>query len=217
VSQDVARTLVELGASVVADALRDLGHGDRTAAAGIAPVDRRHAAAGPVRTARFERVAPDDTRGFAPLAAFIDSCRPGEVLVLGRAEDASPGSVWGEICSTGASRRGCAGVVVDGYMRDELALERGEPPVFSRGAFAQDCLGRSMVAETGTDTVCGGVLAVTGDWVVADVDGVVFVPQSALDEVLAAAEEKRRVERVLLDAVASGQSLAEAVERTGTL
>ena len=209
--------LVGLGSSVVADALRDLGHGDRTAAPGIAPVDRHHAAAGPVRTARFEKVTPEDARGFGPLAAFIDSCRPGEVLVLGAAEGASPGSVWGEICSTAAHQRGCAGVVVDGYMRDQLALERGEPPVFSRGSFPQDCLGRSMVAETGTDTVCGGVRVTTGDWVVADVDGVVFVPQAALDEVVAAAEAKRRAELALLDAVAAGESLAAAVERTGTL
>jgi 4-hydroxy-4-methyl-2-oxoglutarate aldolase len=216
VSADAARALVELGSSVVADALRDLGHGDRTAAPGIAPIVRRHAAAGPARTARFEAVGRD-SRGFEPLAAYIDSCRSGEVLVLGGAENASPGSVWGEICSTAARRRGCAGVVIDGYMRDQLALEQGEPPVFSRGAFAQDCLGRSMVAETGTDTVCGGVSVVTGDWVVADVDGVVFVPQAALEEVVAAAEEKRRVEQALLDAVASGQSLAEAVERAGTL
>ena len=35
----------------------------------------------------------------------------------------------------------------------------GDPiaQVISRGAFSQDCLGRFMVSETGTDTVCGGV------------------------------------------------------------
>jgi 4-hydroxy-4-methyl-2-oxoglutarate aldolase len=205
------------GSSIVADALRDLGYPERTAAPGFLPVNRHHVAVGPARTARFEPVGRDDDRGFLPLAAFIDSGEPGDVLVLGAAEGASPGSVWGEICSTAAVRRGCAGVVIDGYMRDELALERMELPVFSRGAFAQDCLGRSMASETGTEAVCGGVLVATGDWVVADLDGIVFVPQALEAQVLEAAAEKRRAEQALLAAVAAGRSLKEAVESIGTL
>lgn len=212
-----AEALASFGTSVVADALRDLGHSDRTASYGLRPVRPEHVVAGPARTAQFEAVGVDDERGFLPLAAFIDSCRAGEVLVLGVAEEASPGSVWGEICSTAASQRGCAGVVVDGYMRDVLALERFGLPVFSRGAFSQDCLGRSMIAEAGTVAVCGGVRVATGDWVVADADGVVFVPKDLLSTVLATAEEKRVAEQALLDAVADGGSLADAVKRVGTL
>jgi regulator of RNase E activity RraA len=212
-----AEALASFGSSVVADALRDLGHSAQTASYGLRPVRREYVVAGPVRTAQFAAVAADDDRGFLPLAAFIDSCRTGEVLVLGAAEGASPGSVWGEICSTAASRRGCVGVVIDGYMRDELALERIGLPVFSRGAFSQDCLGRSMIAEAGTVAVCGGVRVATGDWVVADADGVVFVPQDLLSTVLVTAEEKRASEQALLDAVADGGSLADAVRRVGTL
>jgi 4-hydroxy-4-methyl-2-oxoglutarate aldolase len=205
------------GSSIVADALRDLGYPERTAAPGLHPVNREHVAVGPARTARFESVGRDDDRGFLPLAAFIDSGEPGDVLVLGAAEGASPGSVWGEICSTAAARRGCAGVVIDGFMRDELALEGMKLPVFSRGAFAQDCLGRSMVSETGTEAVCGGVRVATDDWVVADLDGVVFVPRALEAQVLEAAAEKRRAEQALLEAVAAGRSLKEAVESIGTL
>jgi 4-hydroxy-4-methyl-2-oxoglutarate aldolase len=212
-----AEALASFGSSVVADSLRDLGYSDRTASYGVRPVRREHVAAGRARTAAFEVVASDDDRGFLPLAAFIDSCRQGEVLVLGDAVGASPGSVWGEICSTAASQRGCAGVVIDGYMRDQLAIERMDLPVFSRGAFPQDCLGRSMVVEGRTDAICGGVPVSTGDWVVADADGVVFVPPEILSTVLETASEKRRAEQALLDAVAAGESLAEAVKRVGTL
>jgi regulator of RNase E activity RraA len=212
-----AGTLANFGSSVVADSLRDLGHSDRTASYGVRPVRREHVATGEARIAAFEAVGSDDERGFLPLAAFIDSCRPGEVLVLAGAEGASPGSLWGEICSTAAAQRGCAGVVIDGYMRDELAIERMDLPVFSRGAFPQDCLGRSMVVEGRTEAVCGGVLVSTGDWVIADADGVVFVPAEMLSTVLETAAEKRRAEHALLDAVAAGESLAEAVKRVGTL
>lgn len=212
-----AETLASFGSSVVADSLRDLGHFDRTASYGVRPVRREHVATGQARIAAFEAVGSDDDRGFLPLAAFIDSCRPGEVLVLAGAEGASPGSIWGEICSTAAARLGCAGVVIDGYMRDQLAIEGMDLPVFSRGAFPQDCLGRSMVVEGRADAVCGGVHVSTGDWVVADADGVVFVPAEILSSVLETAAEKRRAEQALLDAVAAGESLAEAVKRVGTL
>ena len=74
-----------------------------------------------------------------------------------------------------------------------------------------------MVSETGTEAVCGGVRVATGDWVVADLDGIVFVPQALLAEVLEAAEQKRRAEQALLEAVAAGRSLKDAVESIGTL
>jgi regulator of RNase E activity RraA len=52
---------------------------------------------------------------------------------------------------------------------------------------------------------------------VADLDGVVFVPQALGAQVLEAAEEKRRAEQALLQAVAGGRSLKDAVESIGTL
>jgi regulator of RNase E activity RraA len=211
-----AARLRELGSSVVADALRDLGHRRQTAAHGLRPVVPEHACAGPARTARFERV-PEASADFLPLAELIDSCRPGEVLVLDSARDASPGSVWGEICSTAAIGRDAAGVVIDGFMRDELRLGALGLPLFSRGAFPQDCLGRSMVRATNVAVEIGGVSVQPGDLVVADVDGVVFVPAAMLDEVLAASEEKHAAEQALLEAVRDGGSLRDAVARIGTL
>jgi 4-hydroxy-4-methyl-2-oxoglutarate aldolase len=208
--------LRELGSSLVADCLRDIGHPDRTARHGLAPVNRRHACAGVVRTAHFEPV-PSDARDFLPLAEFIDSARPGDVMVLDCAEGAAPGSVWGEICSTTATARGAAGVVIDGYMRDELALETMALPLFSRGAHARDCLGRSMVAATDVPVRIGGIGVEPGDIVVADLNGVAFFAASQLDEVLAACEDKAVAEAELLAAVAGGGSLRDAVARVGTL
>lgn len=211
-----AARLRELGSSIVADALRDLGRRQQTAAHGLRPIVLEHACAGPVRTAHFEPVAEADA-DFLPLAAFIDSCQPGDVLVLDCATEASPGSVWGEICSTTAIQRGAAGVVVDGFMRDELRLGALGLPVFSRGAFPQDCLGRSMVRATQVTVEIGGVAVEPGDLVVADVDGVVFVPAAMASEALAASEEKHAAEQALLQAARAGGSLRDAVARVGTL
>ena len=214
-ADSIAR-LRELGSSIVADALRDIGRPVQTARPGLRPVARRHACAGTARTAHFEPV-PEDERDFLPLAGFIDSARPGDVLVLDSAEGAPPGSVWGEICSTAATARGAAGVVIDGYMRDELALEAIGLPLFSRGAHARDCLGRSMVRATDVPIEVGGVAVARGDIVVADIDGVAFFGAELLGELLSACEEKARAEQALMAAVGAGGSLRDAVARVGTL
>jgi 4-hydroxy-4-methyl-2-oxoglutarate aldolase len=214
-AERIAR-LRELGSSIVADSLRDIGLPDQTARHGLLPVNRHHACAGVVRTAHFEPV-PADAQDFLPLATFIDSARPGDVLVLDCAEGAAPGSVWGEICSTAAAARGAAGVVIDGYMRDELALEEMGLPLFARGAHARDCLGRSMVAATDVPVQIGGIDVAPGDLVVADLNGVAFFAPTVLDELLAACEEKAVAEAALLAAVATGGSLRDAVARVGTL
>ncbi len=214
-TEAVAR-LRELGSSIVADALRDIGRPDQTARHGLRPVDRRHACAGIVRTAHFEPV-PAEERDFLPLAKFIDSARPGDVLVLDHAEDALPGSVWGEICSTRASALDAAGMVIDGFMRDELALEAIGLPLFSRGAHPRDCLGRSMVRATDVPIAIGGVTVTPGDLVVADVDGIVFFGADLLVELLPACEEKATAEASLMAAVSAGGSLHDAVARVGTL
>ncbi len=115
-----AEALRTYGGGVVADALRDLGYSERRprpgsdrSIASTSPWGRLHGA--------LRAVGRDDDRGFLPLAAFIDSGEPGEVLVLGAAE--------GAICRLGLGRdllgeqlqpvAECAGVVVDGFMRDD--------------------------------------------------------------------------------------------------
>lgn len=214
--QDRLARLVELGTPVVSDALRDLGHPDHIVEHGILPVARRHACAGPVRIAVFAPV-PDDPGDFRPLARFIDAVAPGEVLVLAGARDAVPGSLWGEICSAAAEAHGAAGVVIDGYMRDELALEASDLPLFSRGAYARDCLGRSVISAVDVPATVAGVPVAPGDIVVADIDGVVFLAPDLIDAVLEEGERKAAAEAELLATARAGGSLHDAVSRAGTL
>ncbi len=216
-TEAIPDVLRQLGSSLLSDALRDVGFPNYTAAPGIAPINRSDVTAGPVRTSTCARAGTGDLHSFLPLATFIDSCESGDVLVFGPAEGASAGSVWGSICTAAALSRGCAGVIIDGFMRDTLDIAATALPVFSRGALAQDCLGRSMVAETNADIVCGGVRVQPGDWVVADVDGVVFIPAKNLEDAIYAAGEKRQKEQLLLEAVRSGSSLTDAVGRLRTL
>ena len=52
----------------------------------------------------------------------------------------------------------------------------------------------------------GGVEVSAGDWVVADVDGVAFVPRASVDDVLAAGADRETKEAGFFDALKSGST-----------
>jgi len=63
----------------------------------------------------------------------------------------------------------------------------------------------------------GGVLVSSGDWVVADVDGVTFVPGGTLDEVLAAGRAREAKEAGFFEALRSGSTTVELLGLNASL
>ncbi|MEU3333444.1 RraA family protein [Streptomyces sp. NPDC002144] len=134
--------------------------------------------------------------------AFTVRCPPGDNLMLHAAiHRAEPGSVvvvesgdldWalagGNVCAV-AQRRGIAGFVLDGLIRDLAEVREAGFPVFARGVIPIPGT-KSAVAPLGEPVVCGGVRVSAGDVVVADEEGVVAVPAARLDEILTAARAK---------------------------
>lgn len=218
--QNNIRRLQELGSPVVSDALLKLGHLDHMATPGMRPVNRGHACAGPIRIARFEP-ALDGARDFGPLARFIDGVTPGEVLVLTSSPNIAPGALWGDICSSVAETNRAGGVVIDGFMRDELTLEQSALPVFSRGTFSRDGLAVSNIGAVDEPTTVGGLLVRPGEMVLADIDGVVFFKADLIEELITVCEQMLVAEASLRDVLrssaASGGTLADAVARIGAM
>src|SRR5580692_8518567 len=130
-----------------------------------------------------------------PLWASPAGCTPGDNLAVHVAVTTAPrGSVlvvdvgrvidrgyWGEVLTTGAEAAGLSGLVLDGGVRDVAALEAHGFPVFS-SAIALTGATKDERGTVGAPVRVGGVWVAAGDWVVADVDGVTFVPLSALDD-----------------------------------
>ena len=134
--------------------------------------------------------------------AFTVRCPPGDNLMLHAAiHRAGPGSVvvvesgdrdWalagGNVCAV-ARRRGIAGFVLDGLIRDLAEVREMRFPVFARGVIPIPGA-KSVVRPLGEPVTCGGVRVAAGDVVVADEEGVVVVPADRRDEVLAAARAR---------------------------
>ena len=168
----------------------------------------------------------------AALAApvYPVGCAPGDNLAVHVAVTRAPkGSAlavdvgwvadrgyWGEVLTTAAEAAGLAGLVLDGGVRDVAALESHRFPVFAAG-IALTGATKDKPGTVGAPVRVGGVLVGPGDWVVADVDGVTFVPAAALEQVLAAGREREAKEAGFFEALRSGSTTIELLGLDATL
>jgi 4-hydroxy-4-methyl-2-oxoglutarate aldolase len=121
----------------------------------------------------YDKLSPES---FAPLI------RPGTALVIDDAPLADVGSI-GSYNILEWQSLGCVGVVTDGTARDTDEIITQKVPLYMRRAGRGIRPGRNELESVNRPVVCGGVLVVPGDVVVADGDGVVVVPRSQAEAV----------------------------------
>jgi regulator of RNase E activity RraA len=137
--------------------------------------------AGPACTVRC---APGDN---LMLHAAIYRAAPGSVLVV-EAGDIEYAVSGGNVCAV-AKRRGIAGFVVDGVIRDLAEVREDRFPVFARGVMPIPG-GKDVLGELNGTVRCGGVQVSAGDMVVADEEGIVVVPAGEQERVLEVARAR---------------------------
>jgi regulator of RNase E activity RraA len=119
--------------------------------------------------------------------ASIYLAQPGDVIVV-EAGDDEMAVAGGNVCAI-ARRRGVAGLVVDGVIRDVGEAREAGFPVFARGA--SPIPGKRVgEGEVNAAIRCGGVVVNPGDVVVADEEGIVVVPRARAADVLGKAQAK---------------------------
>jgi regulator of RNase E activity RraA len=140
---------------------------------------------------------------------FIDDVPPGSVIVLdnGGREDAT---VWGDILTEIAHRRGIAGTVIDGINRDKSLCLDLNYPVYSRESWMRTGKDRVQVEGVNKPVTIGGARVGPGDLLKGDADGVVVIAREHEDRVLAAAEDIHAAEERIRAAVRDGMRLDEA-------
>ncbi|MEV4998506.1 RraA family protein [Streptomyces niveus] len=121
------------------------------------------------------------------LHAAIYRAEPGSVVVV-QAGDVDYALAGGNVCAV-AQRRGIAGFVLDGVIRDLGEVREMGFPVFARGVIPIPGT-KAAVEPLNRDVRCGGVTVRAGDIVVADEEGVVVTPHGRAEEVLSASRAK---------------------------
>ncbi len=171
---------------------------------------------GRCKTTLWADMAHDDPKPYELELIAVDACRPDDVLIAAASGSMRSG-IWGELLSTAARNRGCVGAIVDGAVRDVAKMTAMKFPVFARGTCLYDSMHRQRVTDVDVPVEIAGVRFCPGDLVIADVDGVVVVPQAVEADAIARAWQKVHEENVTRDAIRGGMKAVAAYKKYGVL
>lgn len=145
---------------------------------------------------------------------------PGCVVVVDSGGEAHAGK-FGEMTSWALKQGGAHGIVIDSYIRDWLGLEaipnftpcvRGTSPIESASRWQINALNVDIGLP---GTMTSRVRVSPGDWIVAEADGVIVVPQAIAMEVLVKVEEMEAREQGMREDLAAGVPFEEAFNKWG--
>lgn len=122
----------------------------------------------------------------------LDMAKPGDVLVI----DAGSGnnrSLAGEIMLTMAYKKGLAGVVIDGCLRDLDGIRKIPMAVYAKGITPQGPF-KNGPGEINVPVCCGGQVVFPGDILVGDQDGIVVIHPQDAEAIAKAAIKKKQSE-----------------------
>lgn len=179
------------------------------------------------RIAGTSRLRPMHAGGWLGGPALTVKTRPGDNLMVHKAIDmAQPGDVIvvdaggvlvnaiiGELMSTTAEKKGVAGFIIDGSIRDAGALRAGKFPVFAAGVSHRGPY-KDGPGEINGPISIDGMIVEPGDLIVADDDGVLCVPYDDMEGILKDAQAKKATEDKMMQAILAGTSDKKWVDET---
>lgn len=163
--------------------------------AALRPMHRGGKLCGPALTVK---VAPGDN---LMVHKAIDIAAPGDVIVVD-AGGVLTCAIVGDIMSSLAQKRGVAGMVIYGAIRDAAEIRARRFPVYACGVTHRGPY-KNGPGEINAPIALDGMVVHAGDIIVGDADGVVAVPLAHAAEVLALAQAQLVKETAILKSIAS--------------
>lgn len=127
----------------------------------------------------------------------IDMAQPGDVIVID-AQGETQNAITGELMLTWASRKGLAGVIIDGAVRDSAAIKAMGMAVYAAGITPNGPFKNGPGEINGTIT-CGGIVVKPGYIIVGDSDGVVAIDPLDAQSILKMANATMEKEAKIMD------------------
>jgi len=128
--------------------------------------------------------------------------QPGDVIVCDAGGDLT-NSLLGELMLTYAVKRGVAGFVLNGAIRDADAFRETNVPTFAAGVTHRGPY-KDGPGEINVPISLDGMVIEPGDIVIGDSDGVLSIPLADAEEILSKTEAKHAAETRQMKAIAEG-------------
>ena len=166
--------------------------------AALRPMHKGGKLCGPALTVK---VAPGDN---LMVHKAIDIAAPGDVIVVD-AGGVLTTAIIGDIMSSLAEKRGVAGMVIYGAIRDVAEIGARRFPVYACGVTHRGPY-KNGPGEINAPVALDGMVVNPGDIIVGDADGVVAVPLAQAEEILKLARAQLAKETGMLKSIGKGKA-----------
>lgn len=223
-----AQSLTPFSSADIADALHALGlDGYIPNIASLSPQNGARKIIGKAHTTQFLPIAESQNVAEEKSVQFVDALpsidEQPETIIVVATDLTKPGcsirnAVWGGLMTTRAMKLGAKGVIVEGYIRDLEEQHEMDFPVYASGLTSvSKNYGSSFgwgikCVSVGKDIVIHKVTIKNGDWIIADSDGIVRVPEEKLDQVVSIAKKNQEMDALIMSKIRDENwSLKEAL------
>ena len=198
----------KLPTSTISDALDRLGIAGQCR--GLMPVFDRVHMCGPAYTLKYLPVGGEG----GTVGDFLDDVPAGAVVAIDNA-GRTDCTVWGDIMTFLAAKRGVAGTAINGICRDVDRSRDMKYPIFSVAYWMRTGKDRVRLVGVNVPVDLGGVSVDPGDLLVGDDNGLIAVPAKRAAEVAEVAAGIEETENKIRDAISQGMRLGDARKQLG--
>ncbi|MHA3904096.1 RraA family protein [Castellaniella sp. WN] len=206
---DLTQRLGACYSGAVYDIMRDMGRPDCVLPRQIRAIDPDTRVFGRAFTLRGTPDAQlSAEESMLEWTQFLSIAPPDHVVVCQPQDDMR--ALMGELSAETLQYRKVRGYIVDGGSRDNAFIRKIGFPLFSRFQTPRDVVAAWRPEALGEPITIGHVRIETGDYVLADIDGIVIIPQAIAEEVVSKVEAVINTENFVRKAILEGTDPKQA-------
>lgn len=156
--------------------------------------------------AREDLATPESWSSPKSTRAAIEAMPEGAIAVVD-AMGRKDAGIFGDILCARIQKRGVAGLITDGVVRDADGVLATGLPVWCDGVAAPPSVAGLTFVNWQEPIGCGGVAVFPDDVIVADGDGAVVIPAALVSHVLETAPQQEALEAWIMNEVDQGTPL----------
>jgi regulator of RNase E activity RraA len=198
----------------VYDVLRASGRPDCVLPSSVRPLDPTRKLAGKIYTVSGHVDGSMDAHQTLLAWTALLSKAPRDSVIVCQPNDSTLAHM-GELSAETLTFRGIRGYIVDGGCRDSEFILRIGFRVWCRYFTPVDVVGRWVADSFGEPITIGNLTIRSGDYALADRDGVVIIPGAQAEEIVAKTEQVMQTENLVRKAILQGVDPQEAYLKYG--
>ena len=206
---DISDRLSKCYASAIHDVLREMGYGNCVLPPEIQALERGQKLAGEIYTISGSIDQTLSRHESLLLWSQVLSKVPGGKVLICQPNTHAV-ALMGELSARALMVKGTKGYLMDGHCRDVEEIIDAGFSVFCRLATPADIVERWRYNSLGNPITIGTVTIRSGDYIIADMDGAVIIPQEVIEDVVSKTEDVMATESEMRLAILDGMDPEQA-------